>query len=240
MDFLRYPPHPYATPAPLQACPPTSCKTGSSRGPRPIECRNGDRQPRRASGRRGARGSTDVGRGTAPELDSSEPRRRQAAELEETAQELEQLPRPIAGPSAELEPCKIVERSTTHNVGVSLAPSRSRPLLFAAVTPQPREGSPLRRWKHDRNYRRRRDCGPTARPADPCPSWCTVTARELSPLDLEPYEVFRTSLGGYTVRHIETARVYARTRSARYAMRRAAELNAAHQWKLEGVRVLED
>lgn len=67
-----------------------------------------------------------------------------------------------------------------------------------------------------------------------------MTARELSPLELEPYEVLRTSLGGYTVRHIETARVYARTRSERYAIRRAAELNAAHQWKLEGVRVLED
>ena len=67
-----------------------------------------------------------------------------------------------------------------------------------------------------------------------------MTARELSPLEVEPYEVHRTSLGGYTVRHIETARVYARTRSARYAIRRAAELNAAHQWKLEHVRILED
>lgn len=67
-----------------------------------------------------------------------------------------------------------------------------------------------------------------------------MTARELSPLELEPYEVFRTSLGGYTVRHIKTARVYARTSSAGYAIRRAAQLNAAHRWKLEHVRTLED
>ena len=59
-------------------------------------------------------------------------------------------------------------------------------------------------------------------------------------LELEPYEVFRTSLGGYTVRHVETARVYARTRSERYAIKRAAQLNAAHRWKLEHVRTLED
>lgn len=92
VDLLRYPPHPYATPAPLQACPPTGYKTGSSRGPRPIECRNGDRQPRSVHGRRRGRGkaavslepsschpgareageAADVERGTAPELDSSD------------------------------------------------------------------------------------------------------------------------------------------------------------------------
>ena len=67
-----------------------------------------------------------------------------------------------------------------------------------------------------------------------------MTARELSPLELEPYEVHRTSLGGYTVRHVETARVYAQTSSAGYAIRRAAQLNAAHRWKLEHVHALED
>ena len=67
-----------------------------------------------------------------------------------------------------------------------------------------------------------------------------MTARELSPLELEPYEVHRTSLGRFTVRHIETARVYAETASPRYAIRRAAELNAAHRWKLEHVQTLED
>lgn len=78
-------------------------------------------------------------------LNSSGARGARAAELDAGAQELEQLPRPIAGPSAELEPWGIVERSTTRNVAVSLAPSRSSRLLLATVTPQPREGSPLRR-----------------------------------------------------------------------------------------------
>ena len=67
-----------------------------------------------------------------------------------------------------------------------------------------------------------------------------MTDAELSPVELEPFEVFRTSSSTYTVRHYRTAKVHARFRSWRAADKRAAQLNKLHRWKLEHPRTLED
>lgn len=179
VDFLRYPRHPREPPHPVELTPPRNTSAAIVRPSRRIKCGSGDRQPpdsvEPSSWPRSSRSWESCRRrtGTAPELEEFR-QLRTAPTVEEprssTAPD-DCRPRGAAGQAG---PVKVVERSTKRYVAVSLAPSSSRPLLFAAVTPQPREGSPLRRWKHDRNCRRRCDRGPTARPAAYRPGGCAM------------------------------------------------------------------